>query len=223
MVDLYHEMYIKALLNLFDKYKSQFGLKESDVLHIQWEADGTFWMAPSSECIRFLFPVTFIQSAQLCTLHSLGLCLAKTPCPSVTVGSCCIISRLRTRCLFSRWFPCLDCPSGGRWFPVARKQSANDFSNFSWNIWRSCHIPRAPTMQPFIQEDQKPKETLNQRALPAHWQGGLRCGCTPVVRIYRIMPWSITCNFFQGKKHACLPISEYLWFYRISVMHFLFG
>lgn len=35
MVDLYHEMYIKALLNLFDKYKTGFGLKESDVLHIQ--------------------------------------------------------------------------------------------------------------------------------------------------------------------------------------------
>lgn len=35
MVALYHEMYTKALLDLFDKYKTQFGLKESDVLHIQ--------------------------------------------------------------------------------------------------------------------------------------------------------------------------------------------
>ncbi|CAF98548.1 unnamed protein product, partial [Tetraodon nigroviridis] len=34
MVDLYHEMYIRSLLNLFDKYKTRFGLKESDVLHI---------------------------------------------------------------------------------------------------------------------------------------------------------------------------------------------
>lgn len=35
MVDLYHEMYIKSLLSLFEKYKARFGLKESDVLHIQ--------------------------------------------------------------------------------------------------------------------------------------------------------------------------------------------
>lgn len=34
MVDLYHEMYIKSLLSLFEKYKARFGLKESDVLHI---------------------------------------------------------------------------------------------------------------------------------------------------------------------------------------------
>lgn len=33
-VDLYHGMYIKSLLSLFDKYKARFGLKESDVLHI---------------------------------------------------------------------------------------------------------------------------------------------------------------------------------------------
>lgn len=35
IVDLYHEMYIKSLQCLFDKYKTRFGLKESDVLHIQ--------------------------------------------------------------------------------------------------------------------------------------------------------------------------------------------
>lgn len=34
-VDLYHAMYIEALLNLFDKNKTQFGLEESDVLHVQ--------------------------------------------------------------------------------------------------------------------------------------------------------------------------------------------
>lgn len=35
MVDLYHSMYIKSLQCLFDKYKTHFGLKESDILHIQ--------------------------------------------------------------------------------------------------------------------------------------------------------------------------------------------
>lgn len=35
MVDLYHTMYIKSLQNLFDKYKTRSGLKESDVLYIQ--------------------------------------------------------------------------------------------------------------------------------------------------------------------------------------------
>uniref|UniRef100_A0A8P4KQS1 Acyltransferase n=1 Tax=Dicentrarchus labrax TaxID=13489 RepID=A0A8P4KQS1_DICLA len=35
MVELYHAMYIKSLQCLFDKYKTRFGLKESDVLHIQ--------------------------------------------------------------------------------------------------------------------------------------------------------------------------------------------
>uniref|UniRef100_A0A3P9D9Q2 Acyltransferase n=1 Tax=Maylandia zebra TaxID=106582 RepID=A0A3P9D9Q2_9CICH len=33
-VDLYHAMYIKSLQCLFDKYKTRFGLKESDILHI---------------------------------------------------------------------------------------------------------------------------------------------------------------------------------------------
>lgn len=37
VVDLYHGMYLRSLQNLFDKYKTRFGLKESDVLHIQWE------------------------------------------------------------------------------------------------------------------------------------------------------------------------------------------
>lgn len=35
MVELYHAMYIKSLRSLFDKYKTRFGLKESDILHIQ--------------------------------------------------------------------------------------------------------------------------------------------------------------------------------------------
>ena len=35
MVDLYHAMYMKSLQCLFDKFKTRFGLKESDVLHIQ--------------------------------------------------------------------------------------------------------------------------------------------------------------------------------------------
>ncbi|KAM3601100.1 uncharacterized protein V6R79_007633 [Siganus canaliculatus] len=35
IVNMYHEMYIRSLLCLFDKYKTRFGLKESDVLHIQ--------------------------------------------------------------------------------------------------------------------------------------------------------------------------------------------
>ncbi|XP_043997388.1 diacylglycerol O-acyltransferase 2 [Gambusia affinis] len=35
MVDLYHEMYVRSLQCLFDKYKTRFGLKESDILHIQ--------------------------------------------------------------------------------------------------------------------------------------------------------------------------------------------
>lgn len=35
MVDIYHTMYIKSLQCLFDKYKTRFGLKESDILHIQ--------------------------------------------------------------------------------------------------------------------------------------------------------------------------------------------
>ncbi|KAM9498040.1 diacylglycerol O-acyltransferase 2-like isoform 1-T1 [Salvelinus alpinus] len=34
MVDLYHAMYINSLTSLFDKYKTRFGLKESDILHI---------------------------------------------------------------------------------------------------------------------------------------------------------------------------------------------
>lgn len=36
MVDIYHTMYIKSLQCLFDKYKTRFGLKESDVLYINW-------------------------------------------------------------------------------------------------------------------------------------------------------------------------------------------
>ncbi|CAB1316448.1 unnamed protein product [Coregonus sp. 'balchen'] len=35
MVDLYHAMYINSLRSLFDKYKTHFSLKESDILHIQ--------------------------------------------------------------------------------------------------------------------------------------------------------------------------------------------
>lgn len=35
MVDLYHAMYIRSLQDLFDRYKTRFGLKESDVLYIQ--------------------------------------------------------------------------------------------------------------------------------------------------------------------------------------------
>ncbi|CAJ1064533.1 diacylglycerol O-acyltransferase 2 [Xyrichtys novacula] len=35
MVDLYHSMYVKSLQCLFDKYKTRFGLKESDILCIQ--------------------------------------------------------------------------------------------------------------------------------------------------------------------------------------------
>uniref|UniRef100_A0A8C6TX11 Acyltransferase n=1 Tax=Neogobius melanostomus TaxID=47308 RepID=A0A8C6TX11_9GOBI len=35
IVDLYHSMYVKSLLCLFDKHKTRFGLKESDVLHIR--------------------------------------------------------------------------------------------------------------------------------------------------------------------------------------------
>uniref|UniRef100_A0A3B5KRK6 Acyltransferase n=1 Tax=Xiphophorus couchianus TaxID=32473 RepID=A0A3B5KRK6_9TELE len=35
MVELYHGMYVRSLLCLFDKYKTRFGLKESDILHIQ--------------------------------------------------------------------------------------------------------------------------------------------------------------------------------------------
>ncbi|TNN76937.1 Diacylglycerol O-acyltransferase 2 [Liparis tanakae] len=35
MVDLYHAMYIRSLQCLFDKYKTRFGLKESDALFIQ--------------------------------------------------------------------------------------------------------------------------------------------------------------------------------------------
>lgn len=40
VVDLYHAMYIKSLQCLFDKYKTRFGLKESDILYIQWKAEG---------------------------------------------------------------------------------------------------------------------------------------------------------------------------------------
>lgn len=48
MVDLYHGMYLRSLLSLFDKYKTRFGLKESDVLHIQWEDEQLFkpWTVP---------------------------------------------------------------------------------------------------------------------------------------------------------------------------------
>ncbi|KAG7222810.1 hypothetical protein INR49_016062 [Caranx melampygus] len=35
IIDMYHAMYIKSLQCLFDKYKTRFGLKESDVLYIQ--------------------------------------------------------------------------------------------------------------------------------------------------------------------------------------------
>lgn len=41
VVDLYHTMYIKSLQCLFDKYKTRFGLKESDVLQIQWKDEMT--------------------------------------------------------------------------------------------------------------------------------------------------------------------------------------
>jgi hypothetical protein len=34
VVDQYHAMYIQSLQCLFDKYKTHFGLKESDVLEI---------------------------------------------------------------------------------------------------------------------------------------------------------------------------------------------
>lgn len=34
MVELYHAMYVRSLQCLFDKYKTRFGLKESDVLYI---------------------------------------------------------------------------------------------------------------------------------------------------------------------------------------------
>lgn len=34
MVNLYHQMYTRSLLKLFDQYKVRFGLKESEVLHI---------------------------------------------------------------------------------------------------------------------------------------------------------------------------------------------
>ncbi|KAM8835181.1 diacylglycerol O-acyltransferase 2 isoform 1-T1 [Synchiropus picturatus] len=34
-VEVYHAMYVKSLVCLFDKYKTRFGLKESDILHIQ--------------------------------------------------------------------------------------------------------------------------------------------------------------------------------------------
>lgn len=40
MVDIYHTMYIKSLQCLFDKYKTRFGLKESDVLYINWMEGG---------------------------------------------------------------------------------------------------------------------------------------------------------------------------------------
>ncbi|KAG7282640.1 hypothetical protein CRUP_017566 [Coryphaenoides rupestris] len=35
VVDQYHAMYVRSLQGLFDKYKTRFGLKESDVLQIQ--------------------------------------------------------------------------------------------------------------------------------------------------------------------------------------------
>lgn len=34
MVDLYHDMYIRSLQSLFDKSKTRYGLKESDILHV---------------------------------------------------------------------------------------------------------------------------------------------------------------------------------------------
>ncbi|XP_028839139.1 diacylglycerol O-acyltransferase 2 [Denticeps clupeoides] len=34
VIDTYHEMYIRSLMNVFDKYKTRFGLKETDVLYI---------------------------------------------------------------------------------------------------------------------------------------------------------------------------------------------
>lgn len=178
MVDLYHEMYTKALQDLFDKYKTRFGLKESDVLHIQWKAEGAFCAAPSSDWICFLSPVSFTQSAQLCMLHSLYLCLAKLSCPLAAVGSCYIISRVRTRCLF---LLALSQFRGWR-SPVTWKLGPKNFFLISpETFWDPRHFPRAPTMQPFVQADQKPKETLNQRPPPPHWQGGLRWGCTPVM------------------------------------------
>jgi len=35
VIDMYHAMYIKSLRSLFDKYKTRFGRKDTDVLHIQ--------------------------------------------------------------------------------------------------------------------------------------------------------------------------------------------
>ena len=35
VVDMYHAMYTKSLKDLFDNYKTKFGLKESDTLLIQ--------------------------------------------------------------------------------------------------------------------------------------------------------------------------------------------
>lgn len=35
MVDLYHDMYIRSLQSLFDRFKTRYGLKESDILHVQ--------------------------------------------------------------------------------------------------------------------------------------------------------------------------------------------
>lgn len=74
----------------------------------------------------FFSPVSFIQSAQLCMLHSLCLCLAKPPRPPAAVGSCYITSRVRTRCLFLlRLSQCRGWPSPGAW-----KRAANEISSF---------------------------------------------------------------------------------------------
>lgn len=54
-------MYIKSLQCLFDKYKTRFGLKESDVLQIQWKGEGTvlnLWTAAASSEPRAPFPTS---------------------------------------------------------------------------------------------------------------------------------------------------------------------
>lgn len=59
MVDLYHAMYIKSLQCLFDKYKTRFGLKESDLLYIQWKDEGALlklWTLAASSDPSAPFP-----------------------------------------------------------------------------------------------------------------------------------------------------------------------